>query len=440
MTHSAEQFPDNVDELKEVTLYYKNRANALEEKVRYLQSKLFGRKSEKHIETTEEQLIMFDEAEDVVFEEEEKESLVEVPSHKRRKRGRRPLPDHLPRIEILHDIPEDEKQCDCGKQKKEMGREISEKLFYEPAKVYVERHIRPKYACEDECGAINGEGAVIIAPAPAQIIPKSIATPSLLAHIMVSKFADALPFYRQTKIFERIGVNLPRATMCNWAVHIGNKCEILIDLMKEEIRSGPLINIDETTVQVMKEPGRKNITKSYMWVFRGGDPDKPCLVYEYHPTRAGSTPVDFLGDYQGYVQTDGYQVYDGLEKQDKVILVGCWAHARRKFAEVLKSGGSGKNRKGKSSKAGVAVKYIKQIYAIEKKAKELELSFEAVKELREKEVRPVLAEFYIWLTDVQKSIPPKSLLGKAVSYTVNQWPKLINYIKDGRITPDNNLV
>ncbi len=155
------------------------------------------------------------------------------------------------------------------------------------------------------------------------MIPKSIATAGLLAHLLVSKFEDALPFYRQEKIFARMGVELGRATMCGWAVKVAERIKPLMDLLHQEIRSGPLINIDETPVQVLNEPGRCNTSKSYMWVYRGADPQKPTLIYQYQPTRSGQVPLKFLDGYQGYVQSDAYSGYDSLGRQPGICLVGC---------------------------------------------------------------------------------------------------------------------
>jgi transposase len=214
-----------------------------------------------------------------------------VPAHKRKKPGRKPLPEALPRVEVIHDLPEDEKVCACGSPLSKIGEEVSEKLDYIPAKLQVIRHIRYKYACKSCEGVETEAGAVKTAPPPAQIIPKGIATPGLLAYILVSKFCDALPFYRQTKIFHRLGIEIPRATMANWAIQVARQCRPLLELLHTEILSGPLVSIDETTVQVLKEPGRANTTQSYMWIFRGGPPDQPALVYQYHPSRSGQVPL-----------------------------------------------------------------------------------------------------------------------------------------------------
>lgn len=171
------------------------------------------------------------------------------------------------------------------------------KLDYVSAKVIVQRHIRLKYACKD-CEGVEDDGpTVTIAPAPVALIPKSNATEGLLAHIVVSKFADGLPLYRQEKMFSCIGVDLSRATMANWMVKAARCCSLLVELLQNEIRSGPLINMDESPLQVLKELGRKNTSKSYMWVFRGGRPEHPTVLYQYHPTRSGEAALQFLDDY-----------------------------------------------------------------------------------------------------------------------------------------------
>ena len=211
---------------------------------------------------------------------EEDELTLTIAGYKRKKRGRKALPAYLERVEVIHDISEEEKKCGCGLKKKCIGEETSENLQIQPAKMWVERHIRLKYACSCEgVGAVDvgvesdqeaNECAVTIAPVPVQLIPRSISSPSLLAQIFVSKFADSIPFYRQEKQFLRIGINLTRATMCSWATKVADICNSLLELLRLELLSGPLINIDETTVQVLDEPDRSAGSKSYMWLFRGG--------------------------------------------------------------------------------------------------------------------------------------------------------------------------
>ena len=385
MNLNLSKLPDDASVLKEficsladshMELENKNqtsraRINYLEERIRLLQNELFGRKTEKRQppETDQVQLGLFDEPD---LPEPEKADTITVPAHTRKKRGRKPLPADLPRIDVIHDIEESKKVCACGCQLSRIGQEVSEKLDIIPAKMRVIRHIRYKYACKN-CEGVEDEGPTVkIAPLPVQFIPKGIATPGLVSQILVSKFEDALPFYRQEKIFARLGVDIPRSSMCGWAMKAAEYCDFIMELLHRKILFGPLINIDETPVQVLKEPGRSNTKKSYMWVFRGGSPDKPVLIYQYHPTRSGKVPNEFLKDYQGYIQTDAYAGYDALGRRPGIYHVGCWAHARRKFMEVVKAGSG------------------------------------------------------------------KGLLGKAVSYTLKNWPLLVRYLEKGYITPDNN--
>ncbi len=406
----------------------------LEEQVAFFKDKLYGRRSEKWSETDLHQMRLFNEAEVGVENVIEiSESAVNVRSHGRRKAGRRALPEGLPRVEEIHDLQEQDKVCECGAQLSRFAEETSEQLDVIPAQVRVIRHIRYKYGCR-ECEGIECEngGAVKIAPAAKQMIPKSIASAGLLAYVITAKFVDALPFYRQEKQFLRLGVHLTRATMCFWAMRVALRCEVLLELLHEEILSGPLVRIDETPLQVLNEPGRAATTKSYMWVFVGGAVDKPAVVYLYHPTREGNVPLQYLKGYEGYVQTDGYTAYDELGRQPGISMLGCMAHARRKFFEVTKAA---KN----ANSALEALSRIKKLYAIEHEAKDRELEALQIKQLRQEKSVPILDAFKKWLDNKVEQVPPKSLLGKAVRYSLGQWDRLIRYVEDGILTPDNNI-
>ena len=346
MQLDVQNLPDDPTELKHIIASFQEKISHLEEYVRLLRNEIFGRKSEKRpVPEDDRQQRLFDEADGGSEMAEEPSRLqepepIQIASHQRRKAGRKPLPADLPRIEVIHDIPESQKQCACGSMLSRIGEEVCEKLDIIPAKVQVIRHIRYKYACKG-CEGVESEApTVLIAPAPPQLIPKAMATPGLLAHIVVSKFEDALPFHRQSKQFARMGIDLPRATLCNWARQVAEAASPLAELMNRLIREGPIVGIDETTVQVLREPGRSDSQKSYMWVFRGGEPDRPVLSYQYHPTRAGSVPLNYLEGFKGYVQTDGYIGYDALGRKTGIVMLGCWAHARRKFHDVLQAAGT----------------------------------------------------------------------------------------------------
>ena len=406
----------------------------MQEQVRLLRAHIYGPKTEKNRVDSTEQPTLFDEAEGTgVLEKAAAEKEITIPAHKR-KTGRKPLPKDLPREDIIHDLSEEEKKCSCGSELSRIGEEVSEKLDIVPAKVKVLRHIRYKYACRSCEGVESEEGAVKTAPLPAQIIPQGIATPGLLSDILISKFADAQPFYRQEIKFARMGVELTRATMSNWAIQVGKRCGPLISLLHKEILSGPVVNADETTVQVMKEPGRENTSKSYMWVFLGGARGKPGVIYEYHPTRAGDVPKEFLSGYSGYVQTDGYSGYNFIEGVKDIVHIGCWAHARRKFMDVKRAMSN-----GKAGSTDVALSYIRKLYQIESEAAAAEMTLEQIFDLRQEKAVPVIEEFKSWLDKRIQYTPPGGLLGKAMNYTLKRWESLVRYLQDGSLRPDNNL-
>ena len=467
MIFDTQTLPDNIAELKGIILslsatqaqrekQYESQIRIMEERIRFLQDKIFGRKSEK-LSTKEDkycQLALFNEAESIVeevaaAENQEAEGkadtgtdtdTITVPAHTRQKPGRKPLPDNLPRIEVIHDLSEEEKRCNCGCQMSKIGEEVSEKLDIIPAQIQVVRHIRYKYACKNCEGVESEESAVKIAPPPVQLIPKSMATEGLVAYIVVSKFADALPFYRQEGIFGRIGVEIPRSTMANWAIQAADACEPILSLMHQDLLSGPVINMDETPVQVLGEADRLNTTKSYMWVFRGGGLDQPVLIFQYNPTRSGQVPKDYLLGYRGYIQTDGYIGYDALGQQIGIIHVGCWAHARRMFVNVLDATPAADRKKKAGNATNTALSYVGKLYAIETRAREQKLTPEQIYQLRQEKSKPILEEFKAWLTQLYTQTPPKGLLGKAVGYCLNQWDKLERYLNDGRLKIDNNLI
>jgi transposase len=440
MKLDVQNLPDDPVQLKEIIVSLFNesqrRIDHLEEMIRLLKNEIFGRKSEKRSVADSRQFLLFDENQDDNAEAEDRSTdRQQVAGHSRKKPVRKPLPADLPRVDIVHDLDEAEKTCPCGCQLSRIGEEVCEKLRYTPATLVVERHIRPKYACK-QCEGVEDDGPTVkIAPVPPQLIPKSFATGSLIAHIVCAKFEDALPLYRQEKIFARLGIDLSRQTMCGWLINVADQARPLLELMGQENRSGPFVNVDETTVQVMKEPDKADTSKSYMWLFRGGQPERPVLVFQYHPSRSGQIPLEYLRGYQGYVQCDAYSGYDALGRQEGVVLVGCWAHARRKFDEVIQARGGAKRR----GSAEEALEYIGRLYAVEKKAREAGLEPGAIYDLRQREAKPVLDEFKLWLDAKVLVTPPKGLLGKAVLYTLNNWQRLIRYLEDGRLRPDNNL-
>ncbi|HKJ63929.1 MAG TPA: IS66 family transposase [Desulfopila sp.] len=437
MNRNTSTLPESPEELKEVIAdlqkAHEKETAILLEQIRLLRAQLFGAKSEKAKAGEAQPLPLFDMPEPAEIEGEEVE--VHVPAYERKKRGRRPLPEELPRVEKIHDINEENKVCGCGCQLSRIGEEVSEQLDVIPARVQVIRHIRPKYACKS-CEGVEDDGpTVTIAPVAPQIIPKSIASSGLLACILTAKFIDHTPFYRQEKQFLRLGVEISRTSMCTWAMQAAKACQPLLNLLIDEVLAGSYINIDETPLQVLRETGRDPTSKSYMWIFRRGDPEKTALIYQYNPSRSGDVVREFLGDFQGYVQTDGYKGYDFLDLDDTIRHIGCLAHARRKFKDVVKA--QGKNRKAGS--ADVALSYIKRLYKLEREAREQSYSAEQIYQMRQEKARPIMDDFRKWLRKKSGTTPPKGLLGKAISYTLKQWNRLVGYLEDGRLAPDNNM-
>jgi hypothetical protein len=267
---------------------------------------------------------------------------------------------------------------------------------------------------------------------PPQIIGKGIASPELLAQTMISKFADALPFYRQTEIFKRIGVDISRAVMSGWALRVAAKCLPILHILHEKLRSCGYVCMDETPVQVLNEPERKNTAKSQMWVARGGPPEQTVILYHYDPSRGSNVPVKILGDnYLGYLQSDGHISYVPICNRNGIIHVGCLVHIRRKFVDVVKIGSK------KTGTAAVVLDLIKQVYHFEKKIEGEPPP--VVLATRRQDIAPILDKIETLLKSRQAKIPPKSLLGKAVNYALGQWPRIKVYLDDARLRPDNNL-
>lgn len=404
------------------------RIQFLEELLRLQKQKRFGVSSEKSTDQRE----MFNEAELTVEAEAalqtEDESLhQQVPkSAQPGKPRRKPLPAHLPRIRIEHDVPESEKRCPCGCQRVEIGEVTSEQLDIIPAKVQVLVHVRKQYACR------HCETGLSTAPLPPQPIPKSNASPGLLAHVTVSKFQDALPLHRQEAVLARAGIELPRNTLASWMIKAGTLVQPLINLLEDHLLAYPVLHCDETPVQVLQVPNKDPTSASYMWVRVGGLPTQPIRLFHYAPSRAGAVAGQLLSGYRGYLQTDDYGGYHAVGGEAGITHLGCWAHARRKFVEAQKAGG----KRGVPSKADVAVGLIGKLYVIERQGKDLDPAQRLA--LRQQEAVPQLRKIRDWLDRTLHTALPKGLLGKALAYLDKNWSKLTVYTEDGRLSIDNN--
>lgn len=423
----------------------------LKNKYKLLQKHFFGKRSEKLTPVDELQGSLFNEAEssDKNLDDDNSESekiktkeelnpddVTVVKQYVRSKAGRKPIPAHIPRKEIIHDLSDKEKSCECcNKIRPLIGTKVTEELDFKPAELFVLQHTYPIYGpcnCGDSISEEKPE--VISAPASKRIIPGSIASESLIAYIITSKFCDAIPFYRQSKMFGRIDIDISRATMCNWQMTAFEGMSTFFAVMEETLKSGEFIRMDETTVQVLHEDNRTPESKSYMWVAIGyPSKGRSLVLYEYHPTRSGRIPMEFLKGFKGYLQTDGYAAYSAPAVERGLIHVGCLAHARREFHKAF-------DPKSKKSSAYKALMIIRKIYEIESDLRTKGLPDNVFVEKRKAAVTPVLNELHEFLVRTKELVTPSSLVGKAVSYTLNQWSKLIRYLDLACMTPDNNEI
>lgn len=421
----ANELPDDIDQLKQLVLRQQARLMYLEEQFRLAQQKQFGASSEGHPGQGE----LFDEAESAEVESsaEQEES---ISSYTRSKPKRKSLSADLPRETVVLDLAEEDKVCDCCKGAlHKIGEDTSEKLEFIPAKVKVIETVRPKYACR-HCDKAGDKGQIKQALVPPAIIPKGMATPSLLSQIVTSKYQYGLPLYRQESMFQQYGIDLSRKTMAAWMIKCAAALDLLYELLRDILLRQPVIQADETTLKVIKE----DKSTCYMWLYcSGADSPKPnnplpnIVLYDYQPSRSGKCAGEFLNGFRGYLQVDGYAGYE----QTLATLVGCWAHVRRKFMEAKQA-----QPKGKSGKADMALNQIQQLYRIERQI--TDKSPEEKQQARRDKATPLLNKFKVWLEKSSLQVPPKSKMGEAINYSLNQWHKLVRYTDDGLLNIDNN--
>ncbi len=438
MKLDASSLPDDPEQLKKMLLELQQvvaqkdtelaeKDAAYQELLERYNAKLakeYGKKSEKMPGAGE----VFNEAE-FVLDEHDKSILAEstLDTKTKAKPKRRPLPTALPRKEVVIDITDADKVCDCCQSPlHKMGESSSEALEFVPAHIKVIKTIRPKYACR-QCERDGIKGVVKTAQMPATPIPKSIATPSLLSQIITCKYQFGLPLNRQETMFTDIGIELSRQTMSSWMLRSAQLLEPLYMRLKEVLLAEPAIHADETPLKVIKAEK----ATSYMWVYCCGT-DNPgnhtnIVLFDYHNSRAAQCAIDFLNGYQGYMHVDGYKAYELTMAR----LVACLAHIRRKFVDAKKI-----QAKKKTGKVDVVLNLIGKLYGIEQLIKEK--SIENKFKIRQSHSKPIVKELHDWLTDHKDKIPPKSKLGEAITYGINQFEKFQRYLEDGRLSIDNN--
>lgn len=397
------------------------------EQWRLSRHRMFGPSSESH------QGELFNEVEALAdqaagTEDEHEGEPAPVQDKARPKRGhRRALPPELPRVELVMDVPEDERQCPCGTPMVRIGEDVSEQLDIIPMQVRVIRTVRPRYACP------KGDQAPVQQPAAAQILPRSNFSAGFLAMMAVVKYVDGLPLARFEKVMARHHVDIPRQSMARAMIKLAQALQPLHNLARDTLLEAPVIYMDETTVQVLKEPGRSPTAKSYMWVQRGGPPGRTVVLFDYEASRSGQVPVRLLEGWQGYLMTDGYEGYAPVARLPGVEHLACAAHARRKFVEAKRS-----SPNGKSARADYALDLFARLYRIEAKVKDASDAqrFEA----RQTHSLPILQKLRAWLDETLPLVTPRSKLGEALGYLYKVWPRLIRYTERGDLPIDNNLL
>jgi len=439
---SAEQLLIENSKLKEENILLQNEKAELlaklywfEENYRLQQHKLYGRSSEQTVHA--DQQTLFNEAEVLdAVKPAISEPTVEEITYKRKKKQkghREEMLKDLPVEVIEYKLPEEDQICDvCGNDLHEMSVEITRELEIIPPQVKVIEHKRTVYACDD-CEKNEITTPVITAPMPKRTLPGSIASAATIAYVMIQKYMFGVTLYRQETYWKQLDIEISRQTMANWLILASTKwLSIIFERMHQLILQRDIIHADETGLQVLHEPGRAANSESFMWLYRTGRDGPHITLFDYQTTRARKHPEKFLQGFKGYLCTDGYQSYEGLPD---IINVACLAHARRKWDEALKS--LPKEVKDKSCTAKEGLDFCNRLYKVEH-----ELEDATPRERYEGRLlksKPILDEFYKWLKQQRPRITPKSTTGKAITYCLNQWNKLNNYLLDGRLFCDNNI-
>jgi len=403
-----------ISELKSDNLFTKHEL----EKIKRI---IFGSRSERFIGSEHPSQLSFnievpqieqpESGKEIIVYEREKKKDVTIKTH-----SRSPLPSHLARQQEIIEPAHIEEGS------KKIGEEITEFLEYTPGKLFVRQIIRPKYT-------VPSTGSIVIGNLPSLPIPKGNAGASLLAHIIISKFVDHLPFYRLIQMFKREGVELAESTVNDWFNQSCKLLNLLYECLIKEIQSKDYLMADETPIQVLTEDKPESTHKGYHWVYYSPKDKKVC--FDYRKGRGREGPEDFLKTFKGTLQTDAYAAYDIYDNKKDITLLACMAHARRKFDEALSND---------PERAKHVLLLIQKLYEVERKAREGSLTPEQRKQLRIEESAPVLNELEAWLKNNITEVLPKSAIGHAISYTIAIWHRLKRYIDDGNYEIDNNLI
>ena len=402
---------------------YESRLSQIQFDIDQMKRLLFGAKRERFVKNQDEnQMTLPFEVEPENEPEKQQETITYVRSKAKRENhpGRLPLPDHLPVEEIVIEPEEDTTDMKC------IGKEVTDQLELIPAKLFIKRYIRPKYIKAEDVESLSFKG--VIADLPVFPIEKGIAGPGLLAQIMIDKFVDHLPIYRQIERFKRENIKIPSSTINGWQEAICNLLEPLYDTLKHQVLSQGYLQVDETPIQVLDKNKKGKTHRGYHWVYYS--PLEKTVLFDYRNGRSREGPSILLKNFVGYLQADGYSVYDSFGERKSITLLNCMAHARRGFEKALDYD---------KLRAEYAMGMFQELYDIEREAKQHNFTPEQRHALRLDKALPVLNELGKWMAETYKTVLPKSPIGKAIAYCIPRWDNLMNYLKDGSLEIDNNL-
>lgn len=397
----------------------------LQQQLYWLRNHVFGRRSEKGV-PVEQQALPFATAAGQVEESSSDEEAagaqtVEVPAHTRKRGGRRPLPENLPR-EIIEIQPADEDLCcqGCSAQKTRIGEDRTEELEFQPSTFIIREYVRPKYACR------TCESGVTQAALPARPIDKGRPGPGLLAHVITSKYGDHLPLYRLEPMFRRHGIEISRSTLSEWCGAVADLLAPVATQIAAEVLGSKWVQSDDTTVEVQDRSRSPAYPKGHIWVYRGED---GSAFYDFTWKRNSEGPLRILEKYRGYLQADAAPAFDEVHLKLPIVEVGCWAHARRRFKEAVRTA---------PKEAAQVTVWIGELYGLERSAKKQGLDEDGRRALRQERARPILKRIKEYLKQIAVTVLPKSPLGDAIGYALRQWEALCRYTEDGGLEIDNN--
>lgn len=405
----------------------RRRVEVLEQQLHWLRRHVFGRRSEKGVPIEQQALPFATAAGQVEADASDEEggeqcALTEVPAHTRRKRGgRTPLPEDLPR-EIVELLPADaDLGCaGCKTEKVRIGEDRTEELDYVPASMVVRVYVRPKYACR------TCENGVVQAALPARPIEKGRPGPGLLAHVITSKYGDHLPLYRLERIFPRHGIDISRQTLSEWCGAVADLLKPVATQIAADVLSSQWVQSDDTGVDVQDRTATPQSRKGHVWAYRGSD---ASAFYDFTWMRNSEGPLRVLAHFRGYLQADAAPAFDEAYRNLPIVEVGCWAHARRRFKEAVRTS---------PKEAAQVVVWIGELYGLERSAKKNTLADERRGELRQERARPILKRIHVYLKEIAITALPKSPLGDAIGYALRQWGALTRYTEHGSLEIDNN--